>query len=148
MCIRDRFYLPACFAKVDHYARRIHKTAVSPGINTRGATIYGSNRSYLRRMIMHIQYHEDPLLAHLAENVRSRPVGRDADPLNAFLQRRPFPAAQPRRPGFWTTNDRSQRPLIRIDAQPTEQEHSRRNIGRAHHQIETALYDRCRPFTR
>ena len=32
--------------------------------------------------------------------------------------------------------------MIRIDAQPTEQEHSQRNIGRANHQIETALYDR------
>ena len=89
---------------------------------------------------MHIQYHEDPLLEHLADIVPSRPVRRDADPLNAFLQRRPFPASQPRRTGFWTTNDRSQRPLIRIDAQPTEQEHSQRDTGRTHHQIETALY--------
>ena len=37
-------------------------------------------------MIMHIQYHEDPLLEHLADNVPSRPVRRDVDPLNAFLR--------------------------------------------------------------
>ena len=59
-------------------------------INTRGAAIYGSSRSYLRRMIMRVQYHEDPLLAHLAEHVPSRPVRRDADPFNAFLQSAPF----------------------------------------------------------
>ena len=91
---------------------------------------------------MRIQYREDPLLEYLAEIVPSRPVRRDTDALNAFLQKRPFPAAQPRRPGFWTTTDRAQRPLIRIDAQSTEQELPQRNIGRTHHQIETALYDR------
>ena len=111
-------------------------------INTRGATIYGANRSYLRRMMLRIKYHEEPLLVYLAELAPSRPVVRENDPLNAFLQTRPFPAALPRRPGFWTVTDRSRRPPIRIDAQSTERELPQRYTGRAHHQIETALYDR------
>ena len=111
-------------------------------INTRGATLYGSNRAYLRRMITHVEYHEEPLLAHLASIVPARVASQETDPLNAFLQRRPFQGSLPRRAGFWTSTNRNQRPPIRVEAQTTAQEHPQRDIGRTHHQVETALYAR------
>ena len=55
-------------------------------INTRGATIYGTKRTRLRRMILHIQHHESHLLAVLAEAVSARPIAENVDPFDIFLQ--------------------------------------------------------------
>ena len=90
-------------------------------INTRGATLYGSRRSLVRRMILHIQHHEEPLLTVLASSVPAREATEDMDPLDAFLQTRPFPGSLPRRAGFWTFNDKLQQPPLRVNTQPMEQ---------------------------
>ena len=84
-------------------------------------------------MILHIQHHESHLLTVLAEN---------ADPLDIFLQTRPFSGSLPRRVGFWSTDDRQQQQALRIDMQPTEQAPPQRHTERAHHQIESALHAR------
>ena len=84
-------------------------------INTRGATLYGSKRSLVRRMIMHIQHHEEPLLTVLAGSVPAREAIEDMDPLDAFLQTRPFQGSLTRRAGFWTFNDRLQQPPLRVN---------------------------------
>ena len=91
---------------------------------------------------MHVQYHEEPLLTLLANTVPAREARQDMDPLDAFLQRRPFPGSLPRRAGFWTTNDRTQRSPLRVETQPMEQELPQREVERTHHQVETALYAR------
>ena len=59
-------------------------------INTRGATIYGTKRTRLRRMILHIQHRESHLLTVLAEAVSARPIAENVDPFDIFLQTRPF----------------------------------------------------------
>ena len=59
-------------------------------INTRGATIYGTKRTRLRRMILHIQYHESHLLNVLAEAVSARPISENADPFDIFCRHAPF----------------------------------------------------------
>ena len=41
-------------------------------INTRGATVYGTKRTLFRRMITHVQYHEEPLLTLLENTVPAR----------------------------------------------------------------------------
>ena len=86
-------------------------------INTRGATIYGTKRTRLRRMILHIQHHESHLLAVLAEAVSARPIAENVDPFDIFLQTRPFSASLPRRVGFWSTTDRQQQHVLRVDTQ-------------------------------
>ena len=90
-------------------------------INTRGATTYGTKRTRLRRMILHIQHHESHLLTVLAESVSVRVLTENTDPLDIFLQTRPFSGSLPRRVGFWTTTDRQQQQGLRVDTQPTEQ---------------------------
>ena len=111
-------------------------------INTRGATLYGSKRTLVRRMIMHVQHHEEPLLTVLASSVPAREAIQDMDPLDAFLQTRPFQGSLPRRAGFWTTNDRLQQPPLRVNTQPMEQAPPQREVVRTHHQVETALHAR------
>ena len=76
-------------------------------INTRGATIYGARRTLVRRMILHVQHHEDHLLTVLADAVPARKFATNMDPLEAFLQTRPFPGSLLRRAGFWTVTDRA-----------------------------------------
>ena len=69
-------------------------------INTRGATTYGTKRTRLRRMILRIQHHENHLLTVLAESVSARIFTENTDPLDIFLQTRPFSGSLPRRVGF------------------------------------------------
>ena len=111
-------------------------------INTRGATTYGTKRTRLRRMILHIQHHESHLLTVLAESVSVRVLTENTNPLDIFLQTRPFSGSLPRRVGFWTATDRQQRQGLRVDTQPTEQAPPQRQTERAHHQIESALHAR------
>ena len=111
-------------------------------INTRGATIYGTKRTRLRRMILHIQHHESHLLTVLAEAVSARPIAENVDPFDIFLQTRPFSASLPRRVGFWSTTDRQQQHVLRVDTQPAAQPPPQRHTERAHHQIESALHAR------
>ena len=111
-------------------------------INTRGATTYGAKRTRLRRMILHIQHHESHLLTVLAELVSVRVLTENTDPLDIFLQTRPFSGSLPRRVGFWTTTDRQQQQGLRVDTQPTEQVPPQRQTERTHHQIESALHAR------
>ena len=111
-------------------------------INTRGAALYGTRRALVRRMILHIQHHEDPLLTVLANSVPAREATEGMDPLEAFLQTRPFPGSLPRRAGFWTFTDKQQQPPLRVNTQPMEQAPPQRNVERTHHQVESALHDR------
>ena len=53
-------------------------------INTRGATVYGSKRTLVRRMIMHVQYHEEPLSTLLENTVPAREATQDMDPPRRF----------------------------------------------------------------
>ena len=112
--------------------------------NTRGATVYDSKRTLVRRMIMHVQYHEEPLLTLLESEhtVPAREATQDMDPLDAFLQMRPFQGSLPRRAGFWTTHNRLQQSPLRVEAQSVEQELPQREVERTHHQVETALHAR------
>ena len=75
-------------------------------INSRGATVYGTKRTRLRRMILHVKYHESHLLNVLADTVSARTFSETADPFDFFLPARPFSASHPRRIGFWSTTDR------------------------------------------
>ena len=111
-------------------------------INTRGATIYGTKRTRLRRLILHIQHHESHLLTVLAEAVSARPIAENVDPFDVFLQTCPFSASLPRRVGFWSTTDRQQQHVLRVDTQPTAQPPPQRHTDHAHHQIESALHAR------
>ena len=111
-------------------------------INTRGATTYGTKRTRLRRMILHIQHHESHLLTVLAEAVNARIFTENADPLDIFLQTRPLSGSLPRRVGFWSHDDRQRQQALRVDTQPTEQAAPQRHTERAHHQIESALHAR------
>ena len=43
--------------------------------------------------------------------------------------------------GFWTTTDRQQQQVLRVDTQPTAQA-PQRHTERTHHQIESALHAR------
>ena len=61
-------------------------------INTRKATTYGTKRTRLRWMILHIQHHESHLLTVLAELVSVRVLTENTDPLDIFLQ---LPAVWP-----------------------------------------------------
>ena len=61
-------------------------------INTRGATTYGTKRTRLRRMILHIQHHESHLLTVLAQAVNARTLAENADPLDIFCRRAPCQA--------------------------------------------------------
>ena len=108
-------------------------------INTRGATTYGTKRTRLRRMILHIQHHESHLLNVLAEAVSARPISENADPFDIFLQTRPFSASLPRRVGFWSATDRQRQHALRVDMQPAAQPPPQRHTDRMHHQIESAL---------
>ena len=107
-----------------------------------GPTIYGTKRTRLRRMILHIQHRESHLLAVLAEAVSARPTAENVDPCDIFLQTRPFSASLPRRVGFWSTTDRQQQHVLRVDTQPAAQPPPQRHTDRAHHQIESALHAR------
>ena len=49
-----------------------------------------AQRTRLRRMILHIQHHESHLLTVLAELVSGRVLTESTNPLNIFLQTRPF----------------------------------------------------------
>ena len=111
-------------------------------INSRGASIYGARRTLVRRMIMHIQHHEGHLLTVLADSVPAREIVTPMDPLEAFLQTRPFQGSLPRRVGFWTFNDRRQQQVLRVDPQLTTQAPPQRQVERTHRQIETALHAR------
>ena len=111
-------------------------------INARGATTYGTRRTLLRRMILHIQHHENHLLTVLADAVPAREITANTDPLDAFLQTRPFPGSLPRRVGFWTFNDRQQQQVLRVNTQPIAQAPPQRHVERTHHQIESALHAR------
>ena len=115
-------------------------------INTRGATIYGARRTLVRRMILHIQHHEDHLLTVLADAVPAREIATNMDSLEAFLQTRPFPGSLPRRAGFWTVTDRRQQHVLRVDPQSMAQTPPQRQVERTHHQIETALHARVQGF--
>ena len=81
-------------------------------INTRGATMYGTKRTRLRRMILHIQHHESHLLTVLAEAVNARIFTENADPLDIFLQTRPLSGSLPRRVGFWSHDDRQRQQAL------------------------------------
>ena len=111
-------------------------------INTRGATTYGTKRTRLRRMILHIQHHESHLLTVLAQAVNARTLAENADPLDIFLQTRPLSGSLPRRVGFWSHDDRQRQQALRVDIQPTEQSAPQRHTERTHHQIESALHAR------
>lgn len=87
-------------------------------------------------------FHEEPLLRHIEATVPGRAVRIEDDPLNAFLQSRPFHDSLPRRVGFWTTTDRNKRPPIRVGEQTVSQEPVQRDTARMQHQVETALYER------
>ena len=93
-------------------------------------------------MILHIQHHENHLLTVLAESVNARIFTENTDPLDIFLQTRPFSGSLPRRVGFWTTTDRQQQQVLRVDTQPTAQAPPQRHTERTHHQIESALHAR------
>ena len=67
-------------------------------INTRGATTYGTKRTRLRRMILHIQHHESHLLTVLAQAVNARILAENADPL--IFSYRHAPCQAPSR-GEW-----------------------------------------------
>ena len=116
-------------------------------INTRGATTYGTKRTRLRRMILHIQHHENHLLTVLADSVSARIFTENTDPLDIFLQTRPFSGSLPRRVGFWTTTDRQQQQVLRVDTQPTAQAPPQRHTERTHHQIESAYMQECKVCT-
>ena len=88
------------------------------------------------------QHHESHLLTVLAEAVSARPIAENVDPFDVFLQTRPFSASLPRRVGFWSTTDRQQQHVLRVDTQPTAQPPPQRHTDRAHHQIESALHAR------
>ena len=84
-------YSEICFPPALLKLRAVVEGAIIPlchqgciAINTRGATLYGTKRILLRRMIMHVQHHEQHLLAVLAKEITP-----DMDPLDAFLQARP-----------------------------------------------------------
>ena len=93
-------------------------------------------------MVLHIQHHEEALLTVLANAVPARMAAENMDPIDAFLQTRPFPGSLPRRAGFWTFTDRQRQPPLRVDTQPMEQAPPQRNVERTHHQFETALHAR------
>ena len=69
-------------------------------INTRGATTYGTKRTRLRRMILHIQHHESHLLTVLAELVSVRVLTENTDLLTFSCRRAPF---QARSLGAWVS---------------------------------------------
>ena len=81
-------------------------------------------------MILHIQRHENHLLTVLAESVSARIFTENTDPLDIFLQTRPFSGSLPRRVGFWTTTDRQQQQVLRVDTQPTAQAPPQRHTER------------------
>ena len=111
-------------------------------INARGASIYGARRTLVRRMILHIQHHEGHLLTVLSDAAPAREFVTHMDPLEAFLQTRPFQGSLPRRVGFWTFKDRQQQQALRVEPQLTTQAPHQRQVERTHHQIETALHAR------
>ena len=82
------------------------------------------------------------LLTVLAEAVSARPIAENIDPFDIFLPTRPFSASLPRRVGFWSTTDRQQQYVLRVDTQPAAQPPPQRHTERAHHQIESALHAR------
>ena len=76
----------------------------------------------------------------------SRLMNKLPDPLDAFLQTRPFPGSLPRRAGFWRFTDRQQQQVLRVDTQPMAQAPPQRHVERTHHQIESALHARVQGF--
>ena len=74
----------------------------------------------------------------LADSVSARIFTENTDPLDIFLQTRPFPGSLP----FWTTTDRQQQQVLRVDTQPAAQAPPQRHTERTHHQIESALHAR------
>ena len=93
-------------------------------------------------MILHIQHHEGHLLTVLSDAVPAREFVTPMDPLEAFLQTRPFQGSLPRRVGFWTFKDRQQQQVLRVAPHLTTQAPHQRQVERTHHQIETALHAR------
>ena len=116
-----------------------HQSCIA--INAGGASIYGARRT-LVLVILHIQHHEGHLLTVLSDAVPAREFVTPMDPLEAFLQTRPFQGSLPRRVGFWTFKDRQQQQVLRVDPQLTTQTPPQRQVERTHHQIETALHAR------
>ena len=87
-------------------------------------------------------HHEGHPVTVLSDTVAAREFVTPMDPLEAFLQTRPFQGSLPRRVGFWTFNDRRQQQVLRVDPQLTAQAPPQRQVERTHHQIETALHAR------
>ena len=81
------------------------------------------------------QHHEDHLLTVLADTVPAREIATNMDPLEAFLQTRPFPGSLPRRVGFWTFTDKQQQQVLRVDPRSMAQAPPQR-------QVETTLHAR------
>ena len=81
-----------------------------------------------------------------ANAVPAREITTNMDPLEAFLQTRPFPGSLPRRAGFWTVTDRQQQHALRVDTQSMAQAPPQRHVERTRHQIESALHARVQGF--
>lgn len=127
-------------------------SALPIAINERGVTAYGSCRGHLHRLILHVAYHERPLLNYVDARVAGRPFDHTSDTLNSFLQTRPF-TALPRHTGSWTMRDQERQLRVHPGAQGSEPHPdpdsamhpiSRRRLTREHHQVDTALFERVR----
>ena len=101
-------------------------------INDRGVSVYGSNKGYRWRMVHHILYHEEPLLALTNSNVAHLPRSPIGWP--------PFTWSWMRRPGI------APRQMARRRAEPDLHENAdeagQRFTAREHHRVDTALYNR------
>ena len=121
---------------------KVHHVFVKRFYHAKLQSLYGAKRTLVRRMILHIQHHEGHLLTVLADTVPAREFVTPMDPLEAFLQTRPFQGSLPRRVGFWTFKDRQQQQVLRVDPQSTTPAPPQRQVERTPHQIETALHAR------
>ena len=132
---QDGFNFPPALTKmrVQYQERWINVcTQQCVAINDRGISVYGSNKGYRWRLVHHILYHEQPLLALMESKVDAFSRSPIGSPPVTWSWMRP-PGVAPR-----------QMARRRVAPDPYEgaDEAGQRFTAREHYRVDTALYNR------
>ena len=138
---QDGFTFPPALTKlrVKYQERWINVcTQQCVAINDRGISVYGSNKGYRWRLVHHILYHEQPLLALFATNVNAfsrSPIGH---PPVTWSWMRP-PGLAPRQ----MARRREEQEPFQAPLQGGEEPAGQRFTAREHYRVDTVLYNRA-----
>ena len=137
---KDGFTFPPALTKmrVLYHDRWINVcTQQRIAINDRGISVYGSNKGYRWRLVHHILYHEQPLLALMETNVSAfsrSPIGY---PPVTWSRMRP-PGIAPQQ----MARRRDEQAPYQDPPQAGEGGAGQRFTAREHYRVDTALYNR------